>query len=262
MEVYFLLFIAGVVAGFAAGLFGIGGGVILVPIFNYFFSAYLGVSEEIGFKISVATSLAVITTSTLFTSGFHILSGKLDPKEVLKLIPWILTGVLAGVLFSHFVSGHVLKKVFGIFMLLLSLKILTDKESNLRISVKETFLLPFALFLSAFSSALLGIGGGVVVNTLLFSMSQIETKRVVILASVVSFMNALFGTAFYMMFPAHKALDWQAGYIYLPAALFVSIGGLLGSRLGIRLLHRMNQHLLKRLFSILLLGIGLKMLIK
>ena len=261
MEVYLLLFIAGVVAGFAAGLFGIGGGVILVPMFNYFFS-YLGVPEELGFKISVATSLAVITVSTLFTSGVHVLSGKVDLKELLKLLPWILVGILLGVLFSHFVSGHLLKKIFGLFLLLLSFKLITDRSGAPKFSFKETVLLPAVLLLSAFSSALLGIGGGVVVNTLLFSLSQIETKRVVALASTISFINAFLGTILYMFVPAHKVLSWQLGYVYIPAAFFVALGGIIGSRLGLKLLHRINQHLLRRIFGFLLILIGLKMLIK
>ena len=261
MEVYLLLFIAGVVAGFAAGLFGIGGGVILVPMFNYFFS-YLGVPEELGFKISVATSLAVITVSTLFTSGVHVLSGKVDLKELLKLLPWILVGILLGVLFSHFVSGHFLKKIFGLFLLLLSFKLITDRSGAPKFSFKENVLLPAVLFLSAFSSALLGIGGGVVVNTLLFSLSQIETKRVVALASTISFINAFLGTILYMFVPAHKVLSWQLGYVYIPAAFFVALGGIIGSRLGLKLLHRINQHLLRRIFGFLLILIGLKMLIK
>ena len=262
MEVYILLFTAGIVAGFAAGLFGIGGGVILVPLFNYFFTSYLGVPEEIGFKISVATSLAVITVSTLFTSGLHVVSGKVDIRELLKLLPWIFAGILFGVLFSHFVSGHVLKKIFGLFLLLLSVKLITDRGGAPKFSFKENVLLPAVLLLSAFSSALLGIGGGVVVNTLLFSLSQIETKRVVALASVISFINAFLGTILYMVVPAHRVLSWQVGYIYIPAALFVALGGIIGSRFGVKLLHMMNQHLLRKLFGLLLVLIGLKMVIK
>ena len=262
MEVYILLFLAGLIAGFAAGLFGIGGGVILVPMFSYFFTSYLGVPEEIGFKISVATSLAVITVSTLFTSGLHVFSGRVDVRELLKLLPWIFVGILFGVLFSHFVSGSVLKRIFGLFLLLLSVKLITERGGAPRFSFKENVLLPTVLLLSAFSSALLGIGGGVVVNTLLFSLSQIETKRVVALASVISFINALLGTALYMFIPAHKVLSWQLGYIYIPAAVFVALGGVLGSRFGVKLLHKINQHILRRLFGILLVLIGLKMLIK
>ena len=262
MEVYLLLFISGVVAGFAAGLFGIGGGVILVPMFNYFFSSYLGVPEELGFKISVATSLAVITVSTLFTSGVHVLSGKVDLKELLKLLPWVFVGIAGGVLFSYLISGHILKKIFGVFLLSLSVKLITDRQGAPKVSLSERVLLPAVLLLSAFASALLGIGGGIVVNTLLFSLSRIETRKVVALASVVSFINALLGTLLYMSVPAQKALEWQLGYIYLPAAVLVALGGVIGSRFGVKLLHRLNQHLLKRLFGLLLVLIGLKMVIK
>ncbi len=262
MEVYLLLLLSGLVAGFLAGLFGIGGGVVLVPIFNFFFSSCMGIPEEMAFKVSIATSLAVITVSTLFTTGVHFFSGKFELRELPYFLPFIVTGIAAGVSISHFLSGHFLKKLFGFFLLLLSVKQLTGKGGAPSISVKEKILLPAVLFSSALSSALLGIGGGVVVNTLLFSLSEIETKRVVALASVVSFINALLGTFFYMLFPAEKVLNWQVGYIYLPAALLVSAGGIAGSRLGIKLLHRINQYALKKLFGLLLLVIGFRMLIK
>ena len=261
MEVYLLLLLSGLVAGFLAGLFGIGGGVILVPIFNYFFSSYMGVPEEIAFKISIATSLAVITVSTLFTSGTHFFSGKFELRELPKFLPFIAAGIVVGVFVSHFLSGHFLKKLFGFFLLLLGVKQLTRRGGAPSVSIKERILLPVVLFSSALSSALLGIGGGVVVNTLLFSLSEIETKRVVALASVVSFINAFLGTLFYMLFPARKVLSWQLGYIYLPAAVLVSVGGLIGSRIGVGLLHSLNRHVLKRMFGLLLLLIGLRMII-
>ena len=261
MEVYLLLLLSGLVAGFLAGLFGIGGGVVLVPIFNFFFSSYMGVPEEVAFKISIATSLAVITVSTLFTSGIHFFSGKIELRELFPLLPFLAAGIVVGVSVSHFLSGHFLKKLFGVFLLLLSVKQLTGKEGAPSLSIKEKILLPLVLFFSALSSALLGIGGGVVVNTLLFSLSKIETKRVVALASVVSFVNAFLGTLFYMLLPAVKALGWQWGYIYLPAAVLVSTGGLIGSRIGVGLLHSLNRHVLKRMFGLLLFLIGLKMVI-
>ena len=144
----------------------------------------------------------------------------------------------------------------------MSIKLIADKGGAPKFSFKENVLLPAVLLLSAFSSALLGIGGGVVVNTLLFSLSQIETRRVVALASVISFVNAFLGTLLYMFVPAHKVLSWQLGYIYIPAAFFVALGGILGSRLGVKILHRINQHLLRKLFGLLLVLIGLKMLMK
>jgi uncharacterized membrane protein YfcA len=261
VEVYLILFLVGIVSGFAAGLFGIGGGVILVPIFNYFFSLK-GVSEEIGFKLSVATSLSVITVSTLFTSGLHIFKGKVEFGRVLRILPYIFSGILLGVLFSHLVSGSFLKRFFGVFLLLLSFKILAEKKGVLRFNLKESVLFPFTSLLSAFLSALLGIGGGVVVNTLMFSFSEMEVKTVVAFASVLSFINAFLGTLLYLLVPAERVLSYQVGYIYLPAALFVSIGGLIGSRLGVNILHTVEQKLLKRLFGVLLFLIGLRMLMK
>jgi len=260
VEVYVSLLLIGLISGFAAGLFGIGGGVILVPAFSYFFSLK-GVPKEIGFKLSVATSLSVIAVSTLFTSGFHILKGKVSVGEILRLMPFILLGISTGVLISHAVSGELLKKFFGLFLILLSLKILSGKGSGLKLPIKEKLLAPLISLTSAFFSALLGIGGGVVVNTLMFSLSQRDVREVVALASVLSFVNAVFGTVLYSIVPAQKVLNYQVGYVYIPAALLVSIGGIAGSRLGLKFLHSTEQKALKKLFGLLLIVLGIKMLL-
>jgi len=258
--IYFILAGLGFGAGLLAGLFGIGGGVLLVPTFLFFFH-HLGVGENESFKLSVATSLSVITVSTLFTSGFHIVKGKVETKLVIRLIPFIIAGVLLGVFTSHAISGKILKKFFGFFLLLFSLKLLKNQEVSQKTRLNERVLIYCTSLLSAFLSALLGIGGGVVVNTLLFTFSEMEVPKIVGLASVLSFTNAFLGTVFYLTMPAKVTLSHQIGYIYLPAAIFASAGSLIGSRIGMKLLHTLEHELLKRLFGVLLVLLGVKMLL-
>lgn len=257
---YLVLITIGAGAGFLAGLFGIGGGVLLVPAFLFFFHS-LGIEEDVSFKLSVATSLSVISISTLFTSGFHIIKGKVDAKFVLKLIPVIVLGVSLGVLTSHLTPGKVLKKFFGIFLLLFSVKLLKDQGISKKTVLNEKLLAYLVSFLSAFLSALLGIGGGVVVNTLMFSFSEMEIPKVVGLASVLSFTNAFLGTILYFTMPSKSVLPHQFGYIYLPATVFVSAGSLVGTRIGIKLLHSVEHQTLKKAFGLLLVLLGVKMLL-
>ena len=256
-EILFLLFISGLFSGFLAGLLGIGGGIILVPMFWFLFS-YFKVPEELTLKLSIGTSLAVITVITFFTSGFHIFRGKLK-KEELKIIIWIVPGIVLGVFSSHLLPAHILKKLFAVVLLVVGIRNLRGVGS-IRIKISERALIPLAATLSAFLSSLLGIGGGIVINSLLFSLSKIKADKVVALASVVSFFNATLGSLMYMIFPSVKILNWQVGYIYFPAVIFVSLGSIPGSRAGLLLLHRLSHQLLKKLFAILLIVVAFKIL--
>jgi uncharacterized membrane protein YfcA len=257
-ELLFLLFLSGLFSGFLAGLLGIGGGIILVPMFWFLFP-YLGVPEDLVLKLSIGTSLAVITVVTFFTSGFHILKGKLKKEELFRLIGWIVPGIVLGVFSSHLLPAHILKRLFAIVLLTVGVKILKGIGS-VKVRFSEKILIPVATTLSAFLSSLLGIGGGIVINSLLFSLSKIKADKIVALASVVSFFNALFGSLMYMGFPSVEFLSWQVGYVYFPAVILVSFGAIPGSRIGLLLLSKLSQRLLKKVFAVLLIVIAIKIL--
>ncbi len=255
----FSLLIAGGVAGFAAGLFGIGGGVILVPFFWILFNSF-GVGQELSVKLSVATSLSVIALTTLFTSLSHLFRGNLSLKEVAKLTLFSLPGVGLGVWLAKVMPAHLLKKLFGLLMVLMGLRNSLGSVKKGRALAGEG-LVPLTVFISGFFSSLLGIGGGVVVNSILFSLSSLPVERVVAVASLSSFLNALFGTFFYMVLPSEKVLSYQVGFVYLPATFLVSLTSILGSRLGLKVLRRVSQSHLKRAFGLLMILVGLKILL-
>ena len=131
---------------------------------------------------------------------------------------------------------------------------------SVKVRFSEKILIPVATTLSAFLSSLLGIGGGIVINSLLFSLSKIKADKIVALASVVSFFNALFGSLMYMGFPSVEFLSWQVGYVYFPAVILVSFGAIPGSRIGLLLLSKLSQRLLKKVFAVLLIVIAIKIL--
>jgi uncharacterized membrane protein YfcA len=252
------LFVAGLFSGLLAGLLGIGGGIILVPMFWFLFS-YLKVPGEVSLKLSIGTSLGVITVITLFTSGFHIFKGKLKKEELLKIIIWVVPGIALGAFSSHLLPAHILKKLFGAVLLVVGIRTLKG-TGRVKVELSGKVLIPVAVTLSAFLSSLLGIGGGIVINSLLFSLSRIRADKVVALASIVSFFNATLGSLMYVALPSVKVLHWQTGYIYFPAVIFVSLGAIPGSRIGLSLLHKINHQFLKKLFAILLIVVAIKIL--
>ncbi|TCK04546.1 sulfite exporter TauE/SafE family protein [Phorcysia thermohydrogeniphila] len=254
-----LLLFFGALSGFAAGLFGIGGGIILVPFFWWFFSS-LGVSEDIAVRLSVGTSLAVITSVALFTSGFHFLRGRLNWKELAGTFVWIALGVSCGTIASTYLPTSLLKKGFAFILLATGLKLLKGR-AEVKLQLKEKVLIPLSVYLSAFLSSMLGIGGGIVINSLLFTFSRRPAEKVVALASAVSFFNAFLGGCFYAAIPTQEVLDWQVGLVYLPAVFLAALGAVPGIKLGVHILHRVNAHFLRKAFALLLLLVSIKLVI-
>ena len=262
IQTIFAFIFTGLLAGFLAGLFGIGGGIVLVPAFWILFP-HLGIPQDEAVKLSVGTSLAVITVVTLFTSREHLLKGNLKIKELYWLVFWIIGGVLAGIYLSHIIPGKILKKFFALMLLAVAFKnLLGRREENdkLQVSIKESALIPVTVFFSALLSALLGIGGGVVINSILFSLTKRKVTRIVALSSTVSFLNAFFGCAGYLLVQPQHTIPLQVGYIYLPAAILVSLGALAGSKLGFKVLYKTQSKKLKKWFAVLLIAVAIKIL--
>lgn len=254
------LLLAGVIAGFSAGLFGIGGGVVLVPVFWLLFRSF-GVGGELSVKLSVATSLSVIAVTTLFTSASHLLRGTLRWSEAVRLFFFSAPGVALGVWLAKILPAHLLKRLFGLLLLVLGVRNASGTSFGKGKARRGEELIPLTVFISGFFSSLFGIGGGVVINSILFSFSRIPVEKVVAVASLSSFLNAVFGTFLYLLVPAQKVLSYQVGFVYLPATFLVSAGSIAGSRLGLNVLRRVSQSHLKRAFGIFMILIGLKVLL-
>lgn len=261
MELFqlFLLLVCGVFAGFLAGLFGIGGGVVLVPAFLFLFKSF-GVSDEFSIKLAVATSLSVITITTFFTSGTHLLRGTLKREELLKLFAFSVPGVFVGALIAKVISGTLLKKLFAFLLISVGLKNLLGKGRDKGVKKGSQLILYATLFAAGLFSSLFGIGGGVVINSVLFNFSFLPVEKVVSIASTSSFLNALMGTVIYSLVPAKKVLNYQVGFVYVPGAFLVSFGSIVGSRLGLKLLRNLSQSHLKKAFAVIIILLGIKMI--
>lgn len=190
---------AGLVAGFLAGVFGIGGGAILVPVFFQVFG-YLGVDEAVRMQLSVGTSLAVIVPTSLRSFLAHKARGAVD-MELLKgwIIAVPLGALIASAIAAH-VSGAALRVIFSLIALLVALRMIFNRESwrlgkDLP-SNPARFLVGMGI---GVLSGLMGIGGGVLNNTFM----------------------TLFGR------PVHQAVATSAG-----VGVLISIPGLIGFVIG------------------------------
>ena len=259
------LLIAGAMAGLTAGLFGNGGGFVVVPALLFVFSV-LGYQEEELIYIAVGTSLATIAISSFRAAVTHHKLGSVD-REVLKTWgPWLVLGVGVGVYLASLTDAKGLTLVFaggvGIYSIYFLFPTLLDKYSlnHLPSGVPRASL---AAFLGGFS-ALLGIGGGTptVITMTLCGRSIVQAVGT---ATGVGFIIGLAGClGFCLIGLAHSIAigpPGSLGFVNLPALLAISLASLITAPMGAKLAHNLEQILLKRMFGIYLIAVSVTMFV-
>ena len=262
VEYYVGLIIIGIVAGFASGLLGVGGGFLIVP-FQYFLLTYIGVSQDVAMLVSLGTSLAIIIPTAI--SGAYRHSKKLDGiVEIgIKLgIFGIIGGVFGGFLASNLPSD-ILKTLFGLLLLFIAVRNLLSKDAGEN-EAKIDFNLPAIMLTGVsvgFLSGLLGIGGGIfliVILTMIFGFSLVKSIGI---SSVFISLTAIGGTISYIISGWNvNPFPYSIGYISIINFLLIASFSVPFAQVGAKFTHKMPEKLLKRIFALVVLYIALKML--
>jgi uncharacterized membrane protein YfcA len=257
------LSLSGVVSGVFAGLLGIGGGAIIVPILSAAFEA-LGFSGNVAQHVAVASSLAIIIPTGAMSARAHYRRGAVD-LDVLKLwAPFVLVFTMIGGLMAAWFSGAVLRIVFGAMAILIAINIVTPFQQRLMGHLRGS---PTAHRIAAsivgYVSALMGVGGGSLSVPTMVAFGQTMHKAVGTGAAIGVFI-AVGGTmGFIVSGWGHTDLPPASlGYVNLIA--FVLVGGFaaLTAPVGAALAHRLRQQTLKYVFAVFLVLVGLNMIWK
>ncbi len=154
------LLATGVVAGVLAGLLGVGGGIVIVPVLYHLFTL-LGIDESVRMHVTVGTSLATIIPTSIMSSRAHRKRGSLDMGLLKKLMPSVVVGVLLGSVASGFLSGRVLTAVFAVMAMLVAMN-MAFKRDGFALGDGLPGPLGTSLIGGAIGgiSTLMGIGGG------------------------------------------------------------------------------------------------------
>ncbi|WP_425408460.1 sulfite exporter TauE/SafE family protein [Hyphococcus sp.] len=249
------LLMAGFIAGFAGGLFGVGGGIVTTPAFYAVFQT-LGFDDEISLKTAIGTSLAVIIVTSLRSLAAHHRAGSVDGDMLRAWAPWIAAGAAIGGLAVRWAPAEILAVIFvsGAFYVawrrLFSRKKAPPAPLNL---MRKRMKIPLGLGTGLFSS-LMGIGGGalgVMVMTLSGrSMHQaIATSAgfgvAVAAPAVIGFIISgwgLAGTPFSSI-----------GYVNIAAFTATALTAGFAAPLGARAAHRLNADILSKIFGVYVL---------
>lgn len=256
------LAVAGALIGFLAGLFGIGGGAISVPVFYEVFKT-LGHAPEVAMPLAVGTSLAVIIPTSIQSSRAHFRRGTVD-MDLLRLwaLP-VLVGVLIGSVVARFAGPEVFQLVFAAVAAVNATKLLAGGSGwRLRDS------LPGKAALRAYGlgvglvSALMGIGGGAVSN-LILTLHNVPIHQAVSTSAGVGVLIALPGTVGYMVAGWGRAdLPTDAvGFVSLATFLLTIPTSLLTTRFGVSLAHSLSRRHLELIFGVFLAVVCLRFLV-
>jgi uncharacterized membrane protein YfcA len=255
--------VLGAVIGVIAGLFGVGGGLIIVPALSFLFPRF-GIPQDLTVHLAIGTSLGTIVMTSLSAIYAHHRRGAVRWDLVARMTPGIIVGAGLGALIAALISSAGLRSLFGIFEILVAAYLFFSPTPppRHRMDGIPALQLTAAGGVIGTISSLLGIGGGTMTVPFL-SWNRIRIQEAVATASACGLPIAVAGSAGFVVAGWGQAgLPAAAsGYLYWPALFGIILTSMLTAPLGARLAHALNAAKLKRLFALLLLMLGLRMLL-
>jgi uncharacterized protein len=265
LELAALLVGVGCLSGFLAGLFGIGGGAILVPVFYECFR-WAGVPLEVRMPLCVGTALAIIIPTSVRSYRAHQARGAVD-TEVVRL--WwlaVLAGVLTGSVIARYAPERLFKIVFVIVAFAASARLLSAKpDFKLGDDLPKGPLMRIYGYFVGLLSTLMGIGGGLFANVLMtlygrpIHQGVATSAALAVLVSIPGALGYVYaGWPVAARYPDVLALQFPfaIGYISLIGAALVMPTSLWIAPLGVRVAHAMSKRTLERAFGVYLLIVG------
>lgn len=252
----------GALAGFLAGLLGIGGGVVMVPLFVFVFAAQGALAQHV-LHMALATAMATIMFTSISSVRAHHAHGAVDWRVARMMAPGMLAGAFAAALVAGLIPTRPLAAMFTALMLYAATQVLFDLRP------KSTRELPgvggvFAAgaLIGAVSSLL--AAGGAFLSIPFLSWCNVPVRRAIGTAAANGFPIAVAGTAGYVI------QGWRVeglpaasfGYVYLPALAFVAVVSMLVAPLGARLAHRLPVKQLRMLLALMLYVVAVRLLMR
>ncbi len=252
---------AGLVAGFAAGLFGIGGGFVVVPAL-FTTLQFLGGDAASRPHVAIGTSLATIIFTSIRSVQAHARRGAVDFEILRSWAPWIVLGVGAGVVLAHFVDGRVMAMTFAINVFLMSLHFFFPVLARQQISDEMPQGLARVSVAGGLGtlSSLLGIGGGTIA-IIVMTLCGRSIHRAIATAAGVGFIIAVPGSIGFILIGLgeHHLPMGSLGYVNLIAAVAISAMSMLTAPLGASAAHMLPAPLLKKFFAAYLMLVAILM---
>lgn len=263
MTTYFIAYLlCGCFIGFSAGLLGIGGGIIGIPLLFMLFKLQ-GIPESVSMHMAVGTLFATVVITSIASLLSHCRSGMILFPVFKKIIWGMMIGCLLGIIIASHLKGLYLQRLFGLFLLSLGLHYFLKNEKiarDMMPAIKNPFIVTILIGLL---SGLLGLGGGIFIVPYL-NWCGISMRRAIATSSVCILPVALIGALGYIYsgLGVTNDLMYSSGFVDWPAFLGISLTTVIFAPLGARVTHTISPKPLKNIFALFLTLVGIGMLIQ
>ena len=264
------MLIAGGVTGLLAGLFGVGGGTVAVPVLYELFR-YLGVPEDVLMPLSIGTSLAIIIPTSIRSYRAHLARGAVDTSLLKAWAVPVVVGVIAGSVIARYAPAELFKFVFIVVAGVSAIRLLFGKDSwKIADQLPGKLAIRFCGLIIGVLSSLMGIGGGQLSN-LFMTFYNRPIHQAVATSSGLGILISIPGALGYIyagwpraaQFPDVAALQppLALGYVSLLGFFLVIPTSILAAPVGVKLAHSLSKRKLEVAFGVFLLLICLRFLI-
>ncbi|MEY8241044.1 MAG: sulfite exporter TauE/SafE family protein [Cycloclasticus sp.] len=261
LEIFLYCLVFGIMSGVISGLLGIGGGIVIVPFLAWLLNNH-GMPADTIMQTAIATSLATIIITSISSVLAQHRRGAILWPIVSILTPGIAVGAWFGADLAHFLSSQLLAMIFGGFLLLNGLRMAMDLKPQAHRELPSKLPLGLAGAVLGTLSTLIGIGGGTLTVPYM-TWHNVPIKKAIALGSACGLPIALFGAFSFIIIgmQAESLPAGNIGYINLPAFFGISCTSLFAATWGVHLSHNIPTSALKKIFAILLVIVGAKMLL-
>ena len=255
-----IMIVAAIPVGFIAGLFGVGGGLIIVPVLFYIFNI-IGINPNFIMHLAVGTSFAIIIPTSIMSTLTHIKFKAVDFNIVKSFGFFVVIGVILGTIFATNLKTVTLILFFCIMTMFFSIYFLISKERTDFSPKKVHLFIKFISgFFSGFLSAPMGIGGGII-NTPILRMFGYPINIAIGTSAALGFIIALIATLGFVAAGNYLRIEapLSFGFVNLPAFfIFVPITTFM-ARLGAKTVHKVDKKIIGKLFGIFLFIISCRL---
>lgn len=262
--IYAWFVLAGVVAGLCAGLFGVGGGMVIVPALIWILAAY-GLPSEIVPHIAVGTALATIILTSISSMSAHHKRGGVRWEIFRHMAKGLVLGSLVGAWIATLIDGVSLQAILGFGAVAMAIKMLFfPNKEHPDAPVPKDYQQGIAGIVIGLLSAIFGIGGGSLTVPYL-SGHGIPMRQAVGTSAACGLPIAIAGAAGFIWF-GRAAVDVQdvdglLGFVHIGAFISISVASFIMAKVGAHLAHALPAQTLKRAFGVLLMCVGVQLVV-
>ncbi len=258
-EIIVMFMFVGLIAGLLAGLLGVGGGLVIVPLLIFCLTKQ-GVQNEVIMHLALGTSLASIIFTSVSSFMAHHRRGAVDWNIVKHITPGIIIGTFVGTIVASMLSTEFLKIFFCIFLYTVATQMVANRKPKPFRDLPRSVGIAGVGSVIGIASSLVGIGGGSL-SVPFMLWCNVAAHRAIGTSAAIGFPIALTGTFGYIVNNLNVTglPPYSLGYVYLPALLLTVCFSVLTAPLGAKLAHTLPVEKLKRIFAIFLYMVATKM---